>query len=98
MVEKLINEALSEGVKMHVSGKLDLASKLYASVLNIQPQHADANHNMGLLKVDIGNYLQALPYLHTALEMDENIPQFWLSYIETLLRAEKIPEATKLFS
>ena len=53
-MEAVIQEALSKGVEMHVAGEFDLASQLYGSVIKLDPDHADANHNMGLLKVDTG--------------------------------------------
>ena len=49
LMEEIIQEALNKGVEMHVSGEFDLASKLYESVIKLQRNHADANHNMGLL-------------------------------------------------
>ena len=80
-MEEIIQEALSKGVKMHVSGEFELASKLYNSVMQLQPKHADANHNMGLLKVDTGQDLEALPYLQTALQADTSVARFWLSHV-----------------
>ena len=95
-MEEIIQEALNKGVEMHVAGEFDLASKLYESVINLQPNHADANHNMGLLKLDMGNDLEALPYLQTALQADTSIAQFWLSYIRALIKLDKTTEATRI--
>ena len=97
-MEEIIQEALSKGVEMHVAGELDLASELYASVIKLQPNHADANHNMGLLKVDKGQDLEALPYLQTALQADPSIAQFWLSYIRALINLDKVDEAGRILS
>ena len=97
-MEEIIQEALSKGVEMHVAGELDLASELYASVIKLQPNHADANHNMGLLKVDKGQDLEALPYLQTALQADPSIAQFWLSYIRALIKLDKVDEAGRILS
>ena len=80
-MDEIIQETLSKGVELHLAGKFDLASQLYASVIKLQPEHADANHNMGLLKIDTGNATEALPYLQTALQVDTSITQFWLSYV-----------------
>ena len=88
-MEEIIKEALSKGVEMHVAGELELASKLYSSVMKMHPKHADANHNMGLLKVDAGQALEALPYLQTALQADTSVAQFWLSYIKALIKLDK---------
>ena len=55
----MVQQALSKGVEMHVAGEFELASQLYGSVIKLDPNHADANHNMWLLKVDTGDVLEA---------------------------------------
>ena len=95
-MREIIQEALSKGVEMHVAGEFDLAGQLYASVLKLQPNHADANHNMGLLKLDTGNDLESLPYLQAALQADTSIAQFWLSYIKALIKLEKLEDASRI--
>ena len=97
-MEEIVQEALTKGVEMHVAGEFEFASQLNSSVLKLQPNHAEANHNMGLLKVDTGNDFEALPYLQTALEADTNIAQFWLSYIKTLIKLDRRDEATRILS
>ena len=81
---------------MHVAGEFDLASQLYESVIKLQSNHADANHNMGLLKLDTGKDLEALPYLKTALQADTSIAQFWLSYVKALIKLERLDEAGRI--
>ena len=95
-MEEIIQEALSKGVEMHVAGKFDLASQLYESVIKLEPNHADANHNMGLLKLDTGYDLEALPYLQTALQADTSIAQFWLSYVKALIKLDRRDEASRI--
>jgi thioredoxin-like negative regulator of GroEL len=92
-MEAVIQNALTKGVQMHVAGEFEIAGQLYESVIKLQPNHADANHNMGLLKVDVGNDLEALPYLQTAVEADTSVSQFWLSYITTLIKLDRVYEA-----
>ena len=95
-MEEIIQEALSKGVEMHAAGQFDLASQLYESILKLQPNHADANHNMGLLRLETGNDLEALPYLQRALVADSTIAQFWLSYIKALIKLERLSEAGRI--
>ena len=97
-MEEIIQEALSKGVKMHAAGEFELAGKLYSSVMKLHPKHADANHNMGLLKADTGQDLEALPYLQTALQADTSVAQFWLSYIKALIKLDKTAEATRILN
>ena len=96
LMEEIIQEALSKGVEMHVAGEFDLASQLYASALKLQPNHPDANHNMGLLKLDIEDDAEALLYLQTALQADTTIAQFWISYIKALINLERLDEAGRI--
>ena len=97
-MDEIIREALSKGVEMHVAGEFDLASQLYASVIKLNPNHADANHNMGLLKLDMGHDLDALPYLQTALQADTTIAQFWISYIKALIQLGRHDEASRILN
>ena len=97
-MNEVIQEALMKGVEMHVAGEFAFASQLYDAVIKLQPNHADANHNMGLLKLDTGHVLEALPYLQTALQADTSIAQFWLSYIKALIKLDRVDEATRVLS
>ena len=95
-MDEIIQEALSKGIEMHVAGEFDLASQLYASVLKLQPNHADANHNMGVLKLTTGYGLEALTFLQTALQANTNVTRFWLSYIKALINLDRLDEAGRI--
>ncbi len=83
--EQVLQQAVSE----HQAGRLPEAEKLYREVLQIQPQHPDANHNMGVLAVQQGQVVAALPYFQAALTARPDQPHRWLSYIETLIQARQ---------
>ena len=55
-MEFTIQEALQEGIAAHKAGKVQEADKYYTAILKAQPDHADANHNMGVLGVNWGKY------------------------------------------
>ncbi|NBT43247.1 MAG: hypothetical protein EBT20_22825, partial [Alphaproteobacteria bacterium] len=44
----------------------------------------------------MGNDLEALPYLQTALQLDTSIAQFWTSYIKALIKLERLDEAARI--
>ena len=79
-----------------VSLPLELAEELYETILEIDPNHAQANHCMGLLKTDMGNDKEALPYLENAIIADGSILRFWGSLIKTLNRLGDLEEAKKI--
>ena len=92
-----IDKALRKGIKFHKSGKAKEASKYYKAVLKAQPKHPDANHNMGLLVIGGGKVEAAIPFFKMALEANPSKAQFWLSYINALIRLERIAEAMVVF-
>jgi len=81
-----IDQALQQGIAAHQGGKLQEAERLYKAILDTQPQHPDANHNLGVLAVGVGKASDALPYFKAALEANPKIDQYWLSYIDTLIK------------
>ena len=97
-MEKIINEALGKGVELHIAGEYDLACQLYESVINLQPHNADANHNMGVLKLSAGHDLDSLPYLQTALHADTSVAHFWVSYTKALIKNERRDEAARIIN
>ena len=53
---------------------------------------------MGVLAVGLGKVEAALPFFKTALEANSNITQYWLSYIDALIKLERTDEATAVFA
>ena len=50
-MELTIEQTLQQGVAAHKEGKLQEAERLYRAILEVQPKHPDANHNLGLIAV-----------------------------------------------
>ena len=92
-MELTINQALQQGVAAHNDGNLQDAEQLYRAILQAQPNHPDANHNLGLLAAAVGKPFEALPLFNRALDANPKIDQFWLSYIDTLITLEHFDEA-----
>ena len=95
-MELTIEQALQQGVAAHKEGKLQEAERLYQAILQSQPKHPDANHNLGLIARAANKVDTALPLFKTALEANPKIEQFWLSYIETLIKGKQSEAATKV--
>lgn len=79
--------AFDEALRHHQAGRLAEAADAYRAILQAQPGHADASHNLGVLTLASGAAAAALPHLKAALEGNPAQGQFWLSYIEALIRA-----------
>ena len=96
-MELTLDQALQKGVEAHKAGQVQEADRLYTAILKAQPKHPDANHNMGVLAVGVGKVQEALPFFKTALEANPNTAQFWLSYIDALIKLERIADAKAVF-
>ena len=45
--------------------------------MQVQPNHSDANHNLGVLIGAVGKVADALPLFKTALKTKPNVDQYW---------------------
>jgi len=88
-----IDQALQQGVEAHKNGKLKDAERLYRAILDSQPQHPDANHNLGVLALSVNQVDAALPFFKAAIKANPKIEQFWLSYIDALIKAQQLKNA-----
>ncbi|MFL2812598.1 MAG: tetratricopeptide repeat-containing sulfotransferase family protein [Paracoccaceae bacterium] len=93
MTELTIDQALKKGVEAHKTGQVTEADRYYTAILKAQPQHPDANHNMGVLAVGLGKVQEALPFFKTALDANPSVAQFWLSYIDALIKLNQMDDA-----
>ena len=97
-MELTIEQALQQGLAAHKKGSLQEAESLYRAILKAQPAHAEANHNLGVLAVSVNNAGAALTLFKTALETNPRIEQFWLSYIDTLIKEDQREMAKEVLS
>jgi len=95
-MELTIEQALQQGVAAHKEGKLQDAERLYRAILQSQPLHPDANHNLGVLAVSFNKTEVALPLFKTALEANPKTEQFWLSYIDALIKEKRFENAKEV--
>ena len=96
-MELTLDQALQKGIEAHKAGNIREADRFYTAVIRAQPSHPDANHNLGVLAVGVGKLEEALSFFKTALEANKTVAQFWLSYIDTLLKLDRKEEARELF-
>jgi tetratricopeptide (TPR) repeat protein len=92
-MELTIDQALQKAVEAHKVGKLQDAEALYRAILQAQPNHPDANHNLGVMAVSLSKTEAALPLFKIALEANQSQGQFWLSYIDALIKENQFDNA-----
>ena len=96
-MELTLDQALNKGIEAHKAGKVQEADHYYTAILKADPKHPDANHNMGVLAVGVGKVETALPFFKKALELNPNVDQFWLSYIDALIKLDRMADAKAVF-
>jgi len=96
-MELTLAEALQKAVEAHKEGNLQDAERLYRAILQSQPLHPDANHNLGVIAVFVDKAELSLQLFKTALEANPKIEQFWLSYIDALIKEKQFDNAKLVF-
>ena len=91
-----IEHTLQEAIEAHKAGNLQEAEVGYRAVLDIQPNHPDANHNLGVLAVSMNKPEVALLLFKTALETNPNQGQFWISYADALIKDKQFDNAKSI--
>ena len=92
----MAKELLQRGIAAHRAGKYKEADEAYTAILKIDPTHPDANHNMGVLAVDIGKPAVAIPFFENALRERKTILQYWVSLADAYRRLGKSELAFEL--
>lgn len=92
----LIKEAFADAVAHHQAGRLQQAEELYRAILQLDPNHPDSNHNLGLLALQHKQTAAALHLLKTALAAAPQQSRFWYSYIDALAFAGEADAAREI--
>mgnify|MGYP003309912554 CR=1 FL=1 len=88
-----IDHLLDDAIALHEAKRFFSASAKYLKILKQDALHADANHNFGLLKVELGLKEEALIFLQTAINTNPNVLQYWVTFINTLTNVERFDDA-----
>jgi len=91
-----VDQALQKAVLAHREGKIQEAERLYRSILQIQLNHPDTNHNLGVITASLNKFDDALPLFKTAVKANPRIEQFWLSYIDALIKYKQFDNANSI--
>ena len=91
-----IEHVFQQAVSFHQAGDLQDAACLYNEILQIHPDHLDANYNLGILTVQMNQPAAALPYFLATINADPTRGQNWVSYIDALFQAGQLDTAIEV--
>ena len=80
-----ISDVLKKAVEAHRKGEIERADAYYTAILNIQPKHPDANHNLGVLAVGLGKTTEGIRHFKIAIDSNPKHPQYWASLIQAYI-------------
>ena len=84
---------LMAAVDAHGMGELGKAATLYGEILNIEPNHFDALHLLGLAAHQSGNPYDALKMIDKALEVRQDISDAYSNKSSVLMELARFEEA-----
>lgn len=96
-LEQALEQLLQLAANHQHAGQNQEAKELYLAILEIQPNHADANHNLGLL-VWQTEEAAGLAFFERALKAQPLEEQYWYSYIDALIQANQIDTARQVLA
>jgi hypothetical protein len=88
-----IDAMLQQAIADHHAGNLAKAEGIYHGILARDPRHAHCLHNLGILETQRRRPDAAAPFLKSAVDLRPEHPQYWLTYLDALLRAGFVADA-----
>jgi predicted O-linked N-acetylglucosamine transferase (SPINDLY family) len=92
-LQSAMNEVLNIALTHEEAGQYEQAEHLYSEILEVQPNHAEANHHLGILQSQSKGALFALPRFEFAVQAKPENEQFWVSYIDAIMQTSAIDVA-----
>jgi predicted O-linked N-acetylglucosamine transferase (SPINDLY family) len=91
-----LQEVLDLAIEQQNAGELAMAEQLYHEVLNVQPNHGEANHNLAVIETHTERLTQAIPRFELAIAAKPDYEQYWVSYVDALMLAGNVDKAVKM--
>ena len=88
-----VDITLEHAISAHEAGNLVLAGEKYLEILNLDPNHPDANHNFGLIALKMDEQAMAVQFFKNAIESNPSIKEYWVSCINTLIELKDVKNA-----
>ena len=91
-----LTSLFNKGVKEQNTGNLDNALQIYEKIIKLQPKHCEAVHNKACVLTSQNELIEALKTFKDALNLNPNVSLYWINYIKTLVKLDRISEAKAL--
>ena len=89
----MMRRKFEDAYRLHQTGDLEAAKRLYEEILVTDPQHLDALHLLGLLFHEVGSLPDAERVFLAAVQIKADFSPIYLSYARTLFDLRRCDEA-----
>ncbi len=97
-LDQAVETSLRMALNYHQCGEVDHAETLYRGILEVQPQHPEANYQLGRMAVQLSEAQAGLPHFAIALEARKDDERYWLGYIDAMAQANEMEAAQQLLA
>jgi tetratricopeptide (TPR) repeat protein len=87
------SELVQKASRLHQAGQMREAETIYRQVLDINPDHADANHLLGVMRYQLGDHAQAVESISRAIAMAPDQPMYHSNLGTALHELGRLEEA-----
>ena len=88
-----IPETLNLALQHHQAGRLQEAEALYRQILQVQPDHPDALHLLGVIAHQVGKHDIAVDYISRAIALNPAVAEYYNNIGEACRALGKLNEA-----
>ncbi|HWY85823.1 MAG TPA: tetratricopeptide repeat protein [Gemmataceae bacterium] len=92
-----ISEALAVALEHHQGGRLQAAEQIYRQILEVEPNHPDALHLLGVIASAVGQLETAVQYMERSLELRPDNAGAHYNLGNAFIKLGKIDEAVACY-
>jgi dTDP-4-amino-4,6-dideoxygalactose transaminase/predicted O-linked N-acetylglucosamine transferase (SPINDLY family) len=92
-IQRVADQAMQLALQHLDAGQFEQAATLYRAILDMHPNHALAQYQLGLLEWQAGRLPEAASHLSGAIQSDPGEAAYWLAYLEVLLDGAELAAA-----
>ena len=92
-----IPTAIQEATEHHQAGRLPQAETIYQKILQVEPDHPDALHYLGVLAHQVGRNEVAVEFIGRAINVNPSSPSYYSNLGAVLLAQGKMDEAAESY-
>jgi protein O-GlcNAc transferase len=97
MVSESCEHMVDAGFAHHEAGELEQAEALYRKALDVDPEHPEAQHLLGLIACQQGKFPSAIELIRRALPELDDLPEAHLNLGNALRETGQLSEAADCY-